>query len=264
MALPPPTSDSAVVVTGASSGIGRALARELAGRGHGLVLVARRRERLEALAAELDHVRVDVRPADLTDPEARGRLVEDLLAADRRIAGLCNNAGVAAGGRFTTNRLEREQRLVRLNMEAVHHLAHAFLPGMIERGGGAILNVASIAAAQPVPGLATYAATKAFVASLSEAIHAELSGTGVSVTALCPGPTRTALWGKADLEEAPRRGRPFFMDVGPVARDAVDAMERGARTATPGAQNRLASLGGRYLPRTVLLPVVAIVNRPHS
>lgn len=255
MALPPPSPDAPVVVTGASAGIGTALARELSRRGHRLVLVARSRERLEALAHELGNAEVET--ADLTDDAER----EALIARLGTPAGLCNNAGIATGGRFTELPLDRERALVQLNVAAVHHLTGALLPGMVARGSGAILNVTSIAGAQPVPGLATYAASKAFVTSLSEAVHAELHGTGVSVTALCPGPTRTALWEKADMDEVPEKAGRFFMDAEPVARAAVDAMERGARTATPGVRNQLVSLGGRLIPRSVLLPVATRVNR---
>lgn len=265
MALPPPSAGTVVIVTGASAGIGAALARELAARGHGLVVVARRRERLQALAAELAPVPVDVEAVDLADEAARTALAARLLASDRAITGLCNAAGLAAGGRrFDALPLDREREIVKLNVEALHHLTGALLPALVERGAGSVLNLGSIAGAAPLPGLATYAATKAFVNSFSEALHAELRGTGVSVTSLQPGPTRTSLWDSADLEDVPRRARPFFMDTTPVARAAVDAMERGARTATPGLRNVAAVLGWRLMPRGALLPIAAWVNRRYA
>src|ERR687894_1043919 len=205
MALPPPTIDTTVLVTGASSGIGAELARELAGRAYNVVLVARRADRLEALAEELrltHGIHADVEPCDLTDPDARRDLVARLEAGEREVVGVCNNAGFGTVAPLHESDLEREQQVVRLNVEAVHHLTGAFLPRMVERGEGAILNVASTAAFQPLPGFATYAATKAFVQSLSEAVHAELGGTGVTVTCLCPGFTYTEFPETAEAGEA--------------------------------------------------------------
>src|SRR3712207_942351 len=194
MALPPPTIESAVLVTGGSAGIGAALARELADRSYDLVLVARRAEPLEELAGELRSahgVEVATETVDLADADARAALIARLQRGQREIAGVCNSAGFGSFGRFSELPLEREQTMVRLNAEALHHLCGAFLPRMVDQGVGAVLNIASTAAFQPVPGLATYAATKAFVQSFSEAVHAEVEGTGVSVTCLSPGPTRT-------------------------------------------------------------------------
>src|SRR5918995_207369 len=194
MALPPPTIDTTVLVTGASAGIGSELARELARRNYNLVLLARRADRLRELAEELrltHGVHADIEPCDLTDVSERRSLIERLRAGERAVAGVCNNAGFGTVATLLESDLEREQQVVRLNVEAVHHLTGAFLPQMVERGAGAVLNVASTAAFQPLPGFATYAASKAFVQSFSEAVHAELGGTGVSVTCLCPGFTHT-------------------------------------------------------------------------
>ena len=187
MALPPPTNGSTILVTGASAGIGAELARGLAARGYGVTLVARREERLRALADELGSG-AEVAPCDLADAAARGALVAGL---ERQVTGVCNNAGFGSVGRFAELDAERELRLVRVNVEAVVELTRAFLPGMLEAGAGAVLNVASIAAYQPLPGFAAYAASKAFVQSFSEAVHEELAGTGVSVTCLSPGFTHT-------------------------------------------------------------------------
>jgi len=264
MALPPPTIDSTVVVTGASAGIGAELARELAERAYNLVLVARRAEPLDALAGELrltHGVHVDVEPVDLADAPARVALVARLEAGEREVVGVCNDAGFGSIGRFADLPLEREQDIVRVNVEALHHLTGAFLPRMVEQGIGAILNVASTAAFQPLPGFATYAASKAFVQSFSEAVHAELAGTGVSVTCLSPGPTRTRFGEVAGLSGTEHATPGFlFAKAEDVARAGIEAMVAGRRTAVPGLRNKLSSAGGRVLPRTVLLPVARYVT----
>ena len=162
MALPPPTIDATVLVTGASAGIGAELARELARLGHNVVLCARRADRLQALAEELrltHGVHADVEPCDLIDAGARDDLVARLEAGERTVAGVCNNAGFGTVANLVDAGIEREQRVVALNVDAVHHLTGAFLPRMVADGAGAILNVASTAAFQPLPGFATYAAS---------------------------------------------------------------------------------------------------------
>jgi len=264
MALPPPTLDDAVLVTGASAGIGAELAHQLAGRGYNLVLVARRADRLLALAEELrlSHaIHADVEACDLTEPDARRALVARMLDGERAIAGVCNNAGFGTVATLLDSDLEREQQVVRLNVEALQHLTGAFLRPMVDRGAGAILNVASIAAFQPLPGFATYAASKAFVQSFSEAVHEELTGTGVSVTCLCPGFTRTEFGEAAGAAEKEAEIPGFlFMEAPAVARAGVDAMVAGRRTAIPGLMNRASMVGGRIVPRSVLLPIVRQVN----
>ena len=260
MPLPPPALDTTVLVTGASAGIGTELARELARRGYGVTLVARRRERLDALADELRRrhdVRAAVRACDLGDAAARARLVAELLAGDRDVVGVCNNAGFGTVGRFAELDLSREAECVRVNVEALHELTGSFLAPMVAQGTGAILNVASTAAFQPLPGFATYAATKAFVVSFSEAVHAELAGTGVSVTVLCPGVTRTEFGAVSGAAESDQRiPRLAFMDPVDVARQAIDAMVAGRRSVVPGMVNKALSTAGRHVPRTLLLPVV--------
>ena len=264
MSLPPPNLDTTVVVTGASAGIGSELARELARRGYNLVLIARRAERLRELAEELRlsySVHADVEACDLTDAAARRELVARLAAAEREIVGVCNNAGFGTVTTLAKSDLEREQQVVRLNVEAVHHLTGAFLPRMVEQGAGAILNVASTAAFQPLPGFATYAASKAFVQSFSEAVHAELGGTGVSVTCLCPGFTHTDFPETAEASDAGSKIPDFlWMDAGDVARAGVEAMVAGRRSAIPGLRNRASMLGGRFAPRSLLLPLVRQVT----
>ena len=253
-----------MLVTGASSGIGSELARSLAARAYTVVLVARRADRLTALAEELrltHGIHADVEPCDLVDADARAALVARLEGGERTVVGVCNNAGFGTVARFHESELEREQRVVRLNVEAVHHLTGAFLPRMVRDGAGAILNVASTAAYQPLPGFATYAASKAFVQSFSEAVHEELSGTGVSVTTLSPGFTRTEFGENANASEKEAAMPDFlFMGAPGVARAGVDAMIAGRRTAIPGLANRASMLGGRIAPRSLLLPLVRQVT----
>ena len=254
MALPPPTNGSTILVTGASAGIGAELARGLAARGYGVTLVARREERLRALADELGSG-AEVAACDLSDAAARQALVAGL---ERQVLGVCNNAGFGSLGRFAELDAERELRLVRVNVEAVVELTRAFLPGMIEAGAGAVLNVASIAAYQPLPGFAAYAASKAFVQSFSEAVHEELAGTGVSVTCLSPGFTHTEFGAAAGSEGS----LPGFVygDASDVAEAGIEAMLAGRRSAIPGLANRASMLGGRVAPRSLLLPLVRQVT----
>jgi uncharacterized protein len=265
MALPPPAIDTTVLVTGASAGIGTELARELARRSYNVVLVARRDDRLRELAEELrltHGIHAEVEPCDLSVADARGGLVERLEAGERAVVGVCNNAGFGTVAKLLDAGVEREQQVVRVNVEAVHHLTGAFLPRMVESGAGAILNVASLAAFQPLPGFATYAASKAFVQSFSEAVHAELDGTGVSVTCLCPGFTRTEFGEQAGAAEHERALPDFlYMEADDVARSGIEAMIAGRRTAIPGLKNRASMLGGRAVPRSLLLPLVRQFTR---
>ena len=262
MALPPPTIDTTVLVTGASAGIGAELARELARRGHNVVLCARRADRLHALAEELRLTPRRARRRRAVRPDRRGRprtaLVARLAAGERAVVGVCNNAGFGTVANLLDAGVEREQRVVALNVEAVHHLTGAFLEPMVGDGAGAILNVASTAAFQPLPGFATYAASKAFVQSFSEAVHAELAGTGVSVTCLCPGFTRTEFEEHAQAGGAGRAAArvPLAGRRPGVARAGVEGMIAGRRTVVPGLHNRASMLGGRLAPRSLLLPAV--------
>ena len=241
MPLPAPSYGSTVVITGASSGIGADMARQLAERGYNLTIVARRRERLEELADELREahdVHVDVETCDLGSPQQRGRLTKKLQEGEREVVGLCNNAGFGNLGNFLDNDLEAEGDVVKLNVEALHELTGAFLPRMVEQGAGAVLNVASTAAFQPLP------------------------GTGVSVTSLCPGFTRTEFEQAAGAEDAASKLPGFtWMESDDVARQAIEGMLAGKRTVVPGALNKAVSTSGRYIPRTVLLPLVKTVSK---
>lgn len=259
MSLPNPSPTTDIVVTGASSGIGTELARGLARRGHNLVLVARRKDRLDALADELRAkygIAVAVQPRDLSSSADRAALVEDLLAGGRTIGGICNCAGFGTAGQFTDLPVERESEQIEVNATAVMELTRAFLDPMTSAGAGAILNVASIAAFQPLPGLATYAATKAFVQSFSEAVHEELRGTGVSVTVLCPGPVRTE-WAETAGAQAWMVG-PALVSPQQVAEDAIVGMEQGKRSVVPGIVPKVIATAGRFIPRTALLPGITL------
>jgi hypothetical protein len=263
MSLPEPDPGTTVVVTGASAGIGTELARQLAERGYNLVLVARRRERLDELADTLrarHGVAVDVDDAPVGDPAARERLLTTLRDNERAIVGLCNNAGFATYGRLQDNDPDRELEEVRVNIDALHHLTVGLLPAMLERGEGAILNLASTAAFQPLPYQATYGASKAFVLSFSEALHTDLQGTGVSCTALCPGPTRTEFVDVAQMHGLEAQAPGFlWQSAEDCARDGIMAMLAGRRTVVPRITNKLTANAGRLTPRSVLLPVVRLI-----
>ncbi len=259
MSLPKPNNQATVVITGASSGIGTELARGLARRGYPLLLVARRRDRLEELADGLRDefsVAIEVLPLDLGDTDARRQLAERLQKES--IAGLCNSAGFGTSGPFHTLPIERETQQVTLNALTLMELTHAALPGMVERGAGAVLNIASIAAFQPLPGMAVYSATKAFVQTFSEAVHEGLHGTGVSCTVLCPGPVPTE-W--AEIADAEHVNIPLAQ-VSPsdVAAAAITGMVDGKRSVVPGLVPKVASVGGRFVPRSVLLPALRMVR----
>jgi short-subunit dehydrogenase len=260
MSLPAPSPSTTALVTGASSGIGIDLARELAGRGHGVVLVARRADRLEAVAAELRDafgVRAEVVAADLTDPAARDALPGQVEALGLTVDILVNNAGYGSAGQFVDLDLAAETDMVRLNCEAVVALTGAYAPAMAQRGSGAILVVASSAAMQPIPGQATYAASKAFALSFAEALHTELGPRGVAVSALCPGPIDTEFAARAGLEEA-FSGVPSFARVSPAdcAKAAIEGLERNKRVVVPGLPIRALAVAGHHTPRSVLLPLM--------
>lgn len=244
-----------MVVTGASSGIGAELARELVRRGHHVTIVARRVELLDSLVLELG--RAQALPCDLSDAPARVELIERLLGdAGREVVGLCNNAGYGSSGAFAELPIESELAEVRVNVEALHELTGALLPEMVRRGQGAILNVASIAGFQPLPGMATYSATKAFVIAFSEALASELRGTGVSCTVLCPGPTRTdfsRIAGVADLEHL---AGSTYADPARVACAGIEAMVTGRRLVIPRRRDRALAAVGRITPRALQLAAV--------
>jgi uncharacterized protein len=264
MPLPPPRPESACLVTGASSGIGAEIARQLARRGHGLVLTARRAERLDELAGELRAARgarVEVVSCDLGDAAERERLAEELDRRRLDVEVLVNNAGFGSGGRFQDLDHDRELEMVRLNVEAVVALCGRYVPAMVRRARGAVLNLASTAAFQPLPRQATYAATKAFVLSFTEGLHSDLRGTGVTATALCPGPVQTEFADQAGIDAAASElPGAFWTDPQAVAEQAVKGLERGRRVVVPGLLNRAGAIGGQHVPRGLLLRVVGRVT----
>jgi Short-chain dehydrogenases of various substrate specificities len=258
MALPPPSEGSTALVTGASSGIGAAIAESLARRGYGLTLVARREDRLADLASELheEHgVRTGIVACDLADPAERDRLAAEVDELGLDVELLVNNAGFGSSGDFVDADRERQVEMVRVNCETVVDLSGRYGPGMARRGRGAIINVASMAAFQPLPGQTTYAATKAFVLSFTEALHHELKGAGVTVSAVCPGPVRTEFMDAAGIERADSTPDFIWTTSEHVAEDAVKAAEAGKRAVVPGRIMNAGALLGRYSPRKIVLPL---------
>ena len=260
MALPPPASSSAALVTGASSGIGAEIARELGRRGHNLVLVARRADRLDELAAELgDRSGVSAKPiaADLGVAAERDRMVAELEALGLAVEVLVNCAGFGSVGDLHRDDRESLLAMVRLNCQAVLDLQARYSPAMAERGRGAIISLASTAAFQPMPTNAAYAATKAFVLSLGEATHAELSGSGVTVTVVCPGPVKTEFADAAGIPDSEDRVPGFvWTPAADVALAALDGADRGRRVVVPGLLNRAGAISGQHAPRALALPLV--------
>jgi uncharacterized protein len=246
---------STALVTGASSGIGEQLARQLAARGVNLVLAARSEQRLQALAEELETahrgVSVTVMAADLSAPGAPEDLAGKLAAAGVTVGLLVNNAGFASYGPFAAEDPDRLAREIQLNCGALVALTARFLPPMLARGRGGVLNVASTAGFQPVPTMAVYGASKAFVLSFTEALWAETRASGVRVLALCPGPTQTRFFEAAgNGKEFLTRGRQTPERVAAVALRAFES-GRGP-SVIPGTSNRLLSSGYRFLPRSVM------------
>ncbi|MCG7391819.1 SDR family oxidoreductase [Microvirga sp. ACRRW] len=251
------------VITGASSGIGAELARVLASKGYFLVLVARRHERLEALAGEIQSVHkieVETMALDLEDREAPQDLVEMLRDRGIRVHTLVNNAGFGLRGNFATLPVERQMAMIDLNVRALTALSRLMLPGMLERGRGGILNVASTAAFQAGPYMAVYYATKAYVLSLSEALHEEAKSRGVTVTALCPGSTESEFSATADVEYS-RTLRPTLMTAAEVARIGVEGYEAGKAIVIPGGGNWLGTLGSKFLPRVIVRRLAGRLQR---
>jgi len=262
MTLPMPAPDRTCVITGASSGIGADLARQLARRGHGVTLVARREDRLRALAEELatqHRIRAEVLTCDLTDDGARAAIAPSVEKRGLTVDVLVNNAGFSTTGPVHASDPAREVAMIRTDVEALAHLCSAFLPGMVARGRGAVLNVASMAAYQPLPGQAGYAACKAFVLAYSQALAEEVKGKGVSITVLCPGPVETEFAAVAGIEDGGSDALPRFMWVSSeaVAAEAVVGMEKGRQVVIPGVPNRIGAAVGYLTPRRLLLPLLA-------
>jgi short-subunit dehydrogenase len=265
MSLPEPTPRTTALVTGASAGIGAAIARELARRGHSLVLVARRKPKLDALAADLTSefgVRAVGLGCDLAKAASRQRLPARVAALELEVSVLVNNAGFATGGPFHESDPERELEQVRVLVEAPVALTSAFVPAMVRRGTGAVLNVASTAGMQPLPYSAGYSAAKAYVLAFSEALHQELRGAGVTVTALAPGPVSTEFWDVAGWEVGSGGSfesavpKPLWVTAEETASAGVRGLEQGQRVVIPGLPTRAAMLASAYVPHAFKLPAI--------
>jgi len=235
------------LITGASAGLGVEFARQLSSKGHRLVLAARRRDRLDALVAELGNARaIEI---DLSEPGSIAALMSDLQEAGDQVDMLVNNAGFGLRGPFAELDAARQRGMIDLNCGALTELCRAVAPAMLERRSGAILNVASTAAFQPGPWMAVYFATKAYVLSFTEALHEELKPHGVKVSALCPGPTRTEFGAVAGIQSLGQFDR-LSMEAGPVVRAGLGGLENNRAVVIPGATNRIGAWSTRFAPRS--------------
>jgi uncharacterized protein len=257
---------STALITGASSGIGEALAHCFARAGYNLVLVARSADKLKQLSATLSKqhaIQAWTAPADLSQPDAAAELATIMKRKRRAIDVVVNCAGVLEHGSFANMPASRHAELIALNVSGLTALLAHFVPPMVARGQGRVLNVASIAAFQPIPRLATYAATKAYVLSLTESLAEELKGTGVTVTALCPGVTATSMLSKAANASAELNKLPAILvsTAEEVAQQGFDACLRGDVICVPGVLNRAATVAGRATPRWLLRRVSGALVR---
>ncbi|WP_375481568.1 SDR family NAD(P)-dependent oxidoreductase [uncultured Mycobacterium sp.] len=260
MTLPPPSPGSVAVVTGASSGIGEQFARQLVARGYRVVVTARREGRLQKLCAELggDEHAVAV-GTDLAVPQDRDRLAQRIDELGAQVDILVNNAGLGIYTKFGAEGRDKELQMLHVDVEAVVDLMLRYLPGMVDRGRGAIINLSSVSGFQPAPYNAGYAAAKAYVLWLSEAVHAEVADSGVTVTAVCPGPVPTEFQAANDADFLVSR-MPAFAQVPPerVVADALKAADRGRASVVPGAPHVRTFLGSsRFIPTPLALPVIA-------
>jgi short-subunit dehydrogenase len=245
------------LVTGASAGLGVDFARQLSKRGHPLVLAARRKDRLQALAKELGNARVIA--IDLSKKDAAAKVMADLHAKGEVVDLLVNNAGFGLIGRFAELDAGREREMIDLNVGTLTDLCRAVAPGMIDRKSGGIINVASTAAFQPGPKMAVYFATKAFVLSLTEALHEELKPHGIKVTCLCPGPTRTEFGDVAGFG-----GNGLFdrvaMESPEVVAAGLKGLDRNQAVVVPGFVNKLTASSGRFAPRSVVRKIAGAIK----
>jgi short-subunit dehydrogenase len=251
-----------VLITGASSGIGKELAKAFTAKGFHPILLARNREKLDQLALEIGRspgTDVTVLVADLNDPGTPRAIFDSLLERGIQIDILVNNAGVAFEGDFAETGLEDQLRLLQINVVALTALTRLFLEPMLKRAHGRILNVSSVSAFAPIPKMAMYAASKAYVLSLSEALSEELKGTGVTITALCPGFTETPM-----VRQSPRASQlPSFMvmDAAAVAEQGVTACLAGETVHVPGLSNSAFAQGVQYLPRALTRALGGYLSR---
>ncbi len=254
------------LVTGASSGIGADLARELARNGHDLVLTARRVEPMRALAAELKKLGAEstVIASDLSKPGAAAELVSQLDARKLTVDVLVNNAGLGAGGPFHESDPARVSEMLYVNVVALTELTRALLAGMVKRNRGRVMLVASTAGFQPGPSMAVYCASKAYVLSLGEAIAYELRASAVTMTVLCPGPTHTGFTGVANTGSSALFDSPVasVMTSAEVARQGYRALMAGQRVHVTGFMNKLVAASGRFSPHAISLPVTNAILKP--
>jgi short-subunit dehydrogenase len=246
------------LITGASAGLGAEFARQCAARGEDLVLVARRRDRLEALAAEIGgaaHVLV----ADLAKAGAAASLIAEIEAEGLSVGTLINNAGFGLAGKFASHPRDRQSEMIDLNVRTLVELCHLVLPAMRERRQGAICNVASTAAFQPGPNMAVYYATKAFVLSFTEALHHELKGSGIRVSALCPGPTATEFGSVAGTNISSALDR-ITGDAASVVRKGLEGLDRNKAVVIPGWPNKATANISRFLPRAAMRRIVGAIK----
>lgn len=247
----------ATLITGASAGLGAEFARQCAKRGEELVLVARRLDRLEELKAEIGG-RIHVLAADLSLPDAAGALMAQVGSLGLSIDRLINNAGFGLVGRFASLPLDRQLGMIDLNVRTLTALTHLALPPMVARGRGGILNVASTAAFQAGPGFGVYFATKAYVLSFSEALHQEMKGRGVAVSALCPGPTRTEFGAVAGVQG--QNFDRFSADAPAVVRAGLNGLARNSAVIIPGVTNKVSAQSSRILPRALMRRIVSALK----
>lgn len=263
MPLPPPSPDSWAVVTGASQGIGEALATELAARGYNLIITARREDVLREVAARITQrhgVTVEVRAVDLADPVQRGGLADELARRDVSI--LCANAGTATFGPVASLDPDGEKAQVQLNVLGVHDLVLAVLPGMLARGAGGILISGSAAGNSPIPNNATYAATKAFANTFSESLRGELKDSGVNVTVLAPGPVRAEMPNPDEASLVDKLIPDFlWISVEHTAKLSLDGLARNKMRVVPGVTSKAMSVASGYAPRAIVTPIVGAVYK---
>ncbi len=270
VSLPEPSPTSTALITGASAGIGLEIARQLASRGHGVTLVARRKARLAEVAQEISEtygVRAETVASDVGKDASRRRIQGRLTEFGLDVEILVNNAGFATNGAFHQADPARELEQVRVLVEAGVSLTSSFLPGMVQRGRGAILNVASTAGMQPLPYSAGYSAAKAYVLTFSEAVHQEVRPLGVTVTALAPGPVATDFWqisgwevhGGQTFEKAVPR--PAWISPEQAAKAGIEGLAAARRVVVPGRHVSAAMQASRLVPHAVKLPVIEWMMR---
>lgn len=254
------------MITGASAGLGLAMAEALARRGRSLLLVARQRDQLEIIAAELTQrfgVEVLFRACDLGEPLRLSGFLLELEESERQIDLLVNCAAVRSYGHFLAQDWSQEQDLIELNVLALTRLCHALGNAMAVQGGGQILNVASIAAFQPGPWMSSYYASKAYVLHFSEGLREELKSCGIKVSVLCPGPTRTAFFGTANMDAAKLERSDQLMSPEQVALYTVRALEKNKAIIIPGRRNRWLAFSPRFSPRWLARKIAGAINKAY-